>query len=77
MQGGRRALFGIQVTQSLVELYDFYRCQDSELVGIIERLESLAETLQRLERHCQIAPSKRTNEARLKASRNHSQIARN
>ena len=40
---------GIQVTQSLIEFYKSYRYQDSELAGIIRKLESLAETLQHLE----------------------------
>ena len=39
---------GIQVTQSLIVFYKSYRYQDSELAGIIGRLESLAETLQHL-----------------------------
>ena len=41
---------GIQVTQSLIDFYKSYRHQDSELAGIIGRLESLAETLHYLEK---------------------------
>lgn len=41
---------GIQVTQSLVDFYNSYRHQESELGGIIERLEGLAETFQSLEK---------------------------
>lgn len=41
---------GIQVTQSLVDFYTKYKSQDSELARIIERLESLVETFQHLEK---------------------------
>lgn len=41
---------GIQVTQSLVDFYNSYGHRDSELSGITERLEGLAETLQSFER---------------------------
>ena len=41
---------GIQVTQSLIDFYKSYRHQDSELAGIIGKLESLAETLLHLEK---------------------------
>ena len=41
---------GIQVTQSLIDFYKSYRYQDSELAGITGRLESLAKTLQQLEK---------------------------
>lgn len=41
---------GIQVTQSLVDFYNSYRNQDSELRGITERLEGLTEIFQSLER---------------------------
>ena len=40
---------GIQVTQSLVEFYSSYKHQDSEIAGIIERLESLLSVLQILD----------------------------
>ena len=39
---------GIQVTQSLVDFYNANRYRDTELAGIIGRLESLAETFQYL-----------------------------
>lgn len=41
---------GIQVTQSLVDFYKSYKRRDSELTGITERLESLVETFQHLEK---------------------------
>lgn len=41
---------GIQVTQSLVDFYKSYKHRDSDLAGTIERLESLAETFQSLEK---------------------------
>ena len=41
---------GIQVTQSLVDFYKSYKHRDSELAGIIEKLESLAETFQSLQK---------------------------
>ena len=41
---------GIQVTQSLVEFYNSYKHQDSELRSITERLEDLTETFRSLER---------------------------
>ena len=41
---------GIQVTQSLVDFYNSYSYRDSELAGITERLEGLAETFQSLEK---------------------------
>ena len=50
---------GIQVTQSLIDFYKSYRHQNSELAGIIGRLESLAETLL----HLQKALSSRTFQA--------------
>ena len=40
----------IQITQSLIDFYKFYKYQDSELVNIIERLESLAKTFRRFEK---------------------------
>ncbi len=40
---------GIQVTQSLVELYNSYKHQDSEIAGMVERLESLLSVLQTLD----------------------------
>ena len=39
----------IQITQSLIEFYKFYRYQNFELVDIIRKLESLAKSLQHLE----------------------------
>ena len=39
---------GIQVTQSLVDFYYSYRHRNSELTGITERLEGLAEAFQSL-----------------------------
>ena len=41
---------GIQVTQSLVDFYTSYKQQDSELVGTIEKLESILNILQSLEK---------------------------
>ena len=39
----------IQITQSLIEFYKFYKYQDFELVNIIRKLESLAKILQHFE----------------------------
>ncbi|KAL9128866.1 MAG: hypothetical protein Q9217_002555 [Psora testacea] len=44
------ASLGIAVAQSLVDFCKSYKCQDCELAGIIGRLESLVETLQRLKK---------------------------
>ena len=41
---------GIQVGQALVDFYNSYKHQDSELGGITERLEGLVETFQSLEK---------------------------
>lgn len=49
----------IQVTQSLIDFYKFYKHQHFELVDIIERLESLAKTFQHFEK----VLSKRTFQA--------------
>ncbi|KAK3173425.1 hypothetical protein OEA41_006754 [Lepraria neglecta] len=41
---------GIEVTQSLVDFYNAYKKRDSDLVGMIERLESLLDIFQCLEK---------------------------
>ncbi len=41
---------GIQVTQSLVDFYTSYKNQDSELIGTIEKLDSLLNILQSLKK---------------------------
>lgn len=41
---------GVKVTQWLVDFYKSYNNRDAELAGIIERLESLAETFQSLQK---------------------------
>ena len=41
---------GIQVTQSLVDFYTSYKNQDSELIGTIEKLDSLLIILQSLKK---------------------------